>query len=151
MTFFGLLSAHEGFPHDASGKEPVCQIEPVSDAGSIPGSGRYPGEGHGNPFQYSYLENPMDRGPAGLQSMGSQSRTQRTCQLMRHPLTKLFLISNLLQISNDQRMVDTEFLGNFLCNYKKISFNDCSQLVVVNFRWLATKLLIFKALLCKTS
>jgi len=63
MTFFGLLSAHEGFPHDASGKEPVCQIEPVSDAGSIPGSGRYPGEGHGNPFQYSYLENPMDRGP----------------------------------------------------------------------------------------
>ena len=29
--------------------------------GSIPGSGRFPEEGHGNPLQYSYLENPMDR------------------------------------------------------------------------------------------
>ena len=33
----------------------------VGDAGSIPGSGRSPGEGHGNPLQYSCLENPMDR------------------------------------------------------------------------------------------
>ena len=32
------------------------------DVGSIPGLGRYPGEGHGNPFQYSCLQNPMDRG-----------------------------------------------------------------------------------------
>ena len=42
------------------------------DAGSIPGSGRSPGEGNGNPLQYSCLENPMDRGAGGLQSMGSQ-------------------------------------------------------------------------------
>ena len=34
----------------------------VGDTGSIPGSGRSPGEGHGNPLQYSFLENPMDRG-----------------------------------------------------------------------------------------
>ena len=34
----------------------------VGDAGSIPGSGRSPGEGHGHPLQYSCLENPMDRG-----------------------------------------------------------------------------------------
>ena len=34
----------------------------TGDAGSIPGSGRSPGEGNGNPLQYSYLENPMDRG-----------------------------------------------------------------------------------------
>ena len=33
----------------------------VRDAGSIPGSGRSPGGGHGNPVQYSCLENPMDR------------------------------------------------------------------------------------------
>ena len=32
------------------------------DAGSVPGWGRSPGEGNGNPLQYSYLENPMDRG-----------------------------------------------------------------------------------------
>ena len=34
----------------------------AGDPGSIPGSGRSPREGDGNPFQYSYLENPMDRG-----------------------------------------------------------------------------------------
>ena len=34
----------------------------AEDAGSIPGSGRSPGEGNGNPLQYSCLENPMDRG-----------------------------------------------------------------------------------------
>ena len=32
------------------------------DVGLIPGLGRYPGEGHGNPFQYSFLENSTDRG-----------------------------------------------------------------------------------------
>ena len=44
----------------------------VRDAGSIPGSGRSPGGGHGNPLQYSCLENPMDRGADGLQSTGLQ-------------------------------------------------------------------------------
>ena len=39
-------------------------------------SGRSPGGGHSNPLQYSCLENPMDRGPGGLQSMGSQSWTR---------------------------------------------------------------------------
>ena len=34
----------------------------IRDMGSIPGSGRSPGGGHGNPLQYSCLENPMDRG-----------------------------------------------------------------------------------------
>ena len=34
----------------------------IREAGSIPGSGRSPGGGHGNPLQYSRLENPMDRG-----------------------------------------------------------------------------------------
>ena len=34
----------------------------VGDGGSFPGSGRSPGEGNGNPHQYSHLKNPMDRG-----------------------------------------------------------------------------------------
>ena len=46
------------------------------DVGSIPGSRRCPGGGHGNPLQYSCLENPMDRGASGLQSLGSQSQTR---------------------------------------------------------------------------
>ena len=44
----------------------------VGDLGSIPGLGRSPGEGNGNPLQYSCLENPTDRGPGRPQSMGSQ-------------------------------------------------------------------------------
>ena len=40
------------------GKESVCN---AGDPGSIPGSGRSPGEGNGNPLEYSCLENPMDR------------------------------------------------------------------------------------------
>ena len=44
----------------------------IRDMGLIPGLGRSPGGGHGNPFQYSYLENPHGQGePGKLQSMGS--------------------------------------------------------------------------------
>ena len=39
-----------------------CLAYNVGDLGSIPVSGRYSGEGNGNPLQYSFLENPMDRG-----------------------------------------------------------------------------------------
>ena len=41
-------------------KESSCN---AGDLGSILGLGRFPGGGYGNPFQYSCLENPMDRGP----------------------------------------------------------------------------------------
>ena len=43
----------------------------AGDTGSVSGSGRSPGEGNGNPFQYSYLGNPMDRGVWWVY-MGSQ-------------------------------------------------------------------------------
>ena len=39
-----------------------ANAEDVTDPGLIPGSGRLPGRGNGNPFQYSCLENPVDRG-----------------------------------------------------------------------------------------
>ena len=48
-----------GFPGGSDGKASACN---VGDPGSIPGSGRSPGEGNGNPLQHSCLENPMDRG-----------------------------------------------------------------------------------------
>ena len=47
------------YPGSSEGKASACN---VGDPGSIPGSGRFPGGGHGNPLQYSCLENPMDRG-----------------------------------------------------------------------------------------
>ena len=42
-------------------KNPLANGGVIRDVGSIPGSGRSPGGGHGNPFQYSCLENPMDK------------------------------------------------------------------------------------------
>ena len=46
------------FPGGSEGKASACN---VGDPGLIPGSGRSPGEGNGNPLQYSCLEDPMDR------------------------------------------------------------------------------------------
>ena len=48
-----------GFPGGSDSKESACS---VGDLGSIPGSGRSPGEGNGNPLQYSRLENSLDGG-----------------------------------------------------------------------------------------
>ena len=53
----GELMAY--FPGGSEGKASACN---AGDPGSIPGLGRSPGEGNGNPLQYSCLENPMDRG-----------------------------------------------------------------------------------------
>ena len=58
-----------GFP-DGSGVK--ASVWNAGDLGSIPESGRSPGEGNGNPLQYSCLKNPMGLDPGGLQSIGSQ-------------------------------------------------------------------------------
>ena len=58
-------------------KNPSADVGDVRDMGSIPGSGRSPGGGHGNPLQYSCLENPMDRGAWRATVHGvAKSRTQ---------------------------------------------------------------------------
>ena len=65
-----------GFPCGTNGTEPTYQCRRLRDTGSIPGFGRSPGGGHGNPLQYSCLENSMDREePGGLQSIRSQRDT----------------------------------------------------------------------------
>ena len=55
LVFLSLL---RGFPGGSDGNESACN---VGDLVSIPGLGRSPGGGHGNPLQYSCLETPMDR------------------------------------------------------------------------------------------
>ena len=59
LSFTFSLSDLMGFPDSSDGKVSVCN---VGDLGSIPGSGRSPGERNGNPIQYSCLENSMDGG-----------------------------------------------------------------------------------------
>ena len=61
-----LYYYYYGLPWWLIGKESTCYAGATGDMGSIPGRGRSPGggswQGHGNPLQYSCLENPMDRG-----------------------------------------------------------------------------------------
>ena len=63
--------------------------------GSIPGSGRSPGGGHGNPLQYSCLENPMDRGSHRLPPMTGEptvhgaAKSQTRLRLSTHSIAHL--------------------------------------------------------------
>ena len=79
-----LFGAHIGLPMAV-----VVMNTPANtgDVGSIPGSGRFPGGGHGNPIQHSCLENPMDRGalPARVRRV-AKSWTQLK-QLSTHTRT----------------------------------------------------------------
>ena len=56
--YFEYYLVKKGFPRGSDGK---ASVRNAGDSGSIPGLGRSPGEGNGNPLQYSCLENPMDR------------------------------------------------------------------------------------------
>ena len=71
VMYYALLTAYSScffpyyinislFPGVSDGKASACN---VGDLSSIPGLGRYPGEGNGNPLQYSCLENSMHRRP----------------------------------------------------------------------------------------
>ena len=69
-----------GFPGGSVSKESACN---ASDPGSIPGSGRSPGEGNGNLVQYSCLENSTDRAlmgysPWGLKELGTSEQLTLT-------------------------------------------------------------------------
>ena len=55
-------TSSQGFPGGTVVKNPPANAGDAQNAGLIPGSGRSPAEGYGNPLQYSCLENPMDRG-----------------------------------------------------------------------------------------
>ena len=63
-------SINQGFPGSSVGKESACN---AGDPGSIPGLGRSPGEGNGNPLQNSCLENPTEE-PGGLYSPWGRKR-----------------------------------------------------------------------------
>ena len=58
MEYLGYKCCLRGFPGGSKDKVSACN---AGDPGSILGLGRSPGEGNGNPLQYSCLENPMDR------------------------------------------------------------------------------------------
>ena len=70
-----MHSILKGFPGGSEGEESACNAR---DLGLISGSGRSPGEGNGNPLQYSCLENPMDRGAGQTTVHGGHKRSNKT-------------------------------------------------------------------------
>ena len=77
-------------------KNPPVNVGDVRELSSIPGLGRSPGGGHGNPLQYSSLENPMDRG-AWRATVHRVAKSQtRLKQLSMHVLFRVPLLGYLV-------------------------------------------------------
>ena len=71
-------------------RNPLANAGDIRDKSSIPGLGRSPGGGHGNPFQYSWLENSMDRGAwettvHGVTKSWTQLNDLKNKQINKHP------------------------------------------------------------------
>ena len=97
------------FPGGSDGKASVYN---AGDLGSIPGLGRFSGEGNGNPLQASCLENPMDGGAwCRLLSTGSQR--------VGHDFTFTLLTVNFLIFLN---FVEVELIYNVVFNFRLLSF-----------------------------
>ena len=82
-------------------KNLLANAEDIRDVGLIPGSGRSPGGGHGNPLKYSCLENPMDRGAWGATVHGVTKESDMTVTEHTHVYREqwiktkyIFLIKN---------------------------------------------------------
>ena len=87
------ISLKEGFPGGSEVKNPPAN---AGDAGSIPGSGRCPGEGNGHPFQYPFLGHPLDRGAWWTTVLGvAKSQTQLSIWAKIYVSLYLFSIPRL--------------------------------------------------------
>ena len=114
-----------GFPGGWDGKESTCH---AGGLGSIPGLGRSPGEGNGNPLQYSCLEDPMDKG--ALWATVTQSRTQlKWLSTHTGDLCQFWSIWEILQLlAKDMGqwwvpVVENDALGNFTTEEKLAHLN----------------------------
>ena len=83
------------FAGGAEGKASACN---AGDLGSIPGLGRPPGEGNGNPLQYSCLENPMDGGAWGATVHGVAKSRTRLSNFTHSLILQTWLTQNELKV-----------------------------------------------------
>ena len=121
------MHSSRGFHHGSEVKNLPAS---VGDVGSIPGSGRAPGEGDGNPRQYSCLENPMDRG-----AIGSQSRkwlSMRSMTALRVKCASILLHSSFFSWGHHTHSQAKGFGGGWclILVYCLIPYSSCSQSTV---------------------
>ena len=90
-NFNGDGTTIPGFPGGSAGKDSACNAGDERNENLIPGSGRSPGKGNGNPLQYSCLENPMDRGvwQAPIVHGVTRSQTQMIAHICAHTHTHI--------------------------------------------------------------
>ena len=112
-----------GFPHRAHGKESVCN---AGEPASIPGWGRSPGEGNGNPLQYSCLEIPLGRGAwwvtvHGVARVGHDLMTKPpNHHHPEHPVLPLYQIEVIANVFSKIRVTTHQYderwlSGHILC------------------------------------
>ena len=102
---WGLVKTNNGLPWWLRGKETACN---VGDAGSIPGSGIFPGGGNGNPLQYSCWEILLTEEPGRLQSMGSQ-RIRHNLATKQHICNKPIFEKKTKARGWETQFQDTDF------------------------------------------
>ena len=87
----------------------LAKTEDAGGMGLIPGSGRSPGEGNGDPFQYSCLANPMDRGTWWARVHGvAKSRTQLREEQQNSTATRAELIMDISELPKLRKVITKE-------------------------------------------
>ena len=128
-----------------------CNTGTVEDAWSVPGLGRSPGGGNSNPFQYSYLGNPMHRGIWWATSMGSQRAGHDWAAKQEH---RCFFCNFYITISHPQRQISNllhvlysfsllTFFNSYSTRYFLHPFGNSTwllQLIVQTSEWLSSVL-----------
>ena len=92
-------------------KNPSAKAGDIRDMGSMPGSGRSPGRGHGNPLEYSCLENPMDRGAWQVTAHWVAKSWTRLKQLSKHAYSATVIFPKL-QVNVISRLNALQWFSN---------------------------------------
>ena len=121
-----------GFPGGSNGEESACNVR---DLGSIPGLGRSPGEGNGNPLQYSCLENLVDRG-AWWATVHGVAKTDTTEWLTLSLYTEHLLCFWIFSWSKESLGLPKQYVVEFLLNkWGSVKWNDsCKATQVLTLR-----------------
>ena len=105
---FGVRILFWDFPNGSVGKEFACNATgDTGDIGLIPGLGRSPGEENGNPLQYSWLGNPIDR--EELQRVKLQKMTEQygmhACIIILNIIYFIYVFKNILQFTEKEKQI----------------------------------------------
>ena len=118
----------------------------VGDVGLIPGSGRSPGEGNGNPLKYSYLGNPMDRGAwwATVQGLQTARHDLVTKQQYSTVCLSLLLLS-VLVVSNGKNHYQIQWYEDFppIFSSKSLIVSGLTFRVLIHFELVLCKFFFF--------